>query len=530
MSADGDPRPSTDAAVTFGRREILTLFALGAAVFLLIVVAAGNGVRGTDQYWYLADAESLAERGSAATTTIFPVGILGPGGTLAPPFVHNALGVYLAGVAATLLGGYWGWIAVNVAATFATSVLIFLAARTVARRWAAFVCAALYPLLPVVFWHMTQPLVEISAAFFAALAIWLLAIAGDRTIRWLGVVGAVGLLYLARESYLPLLLAVPIGFLLVRLSERRTGLATTVPPTALLSVAAIGIVWLGRVLLPGDNVSFSFARLVRTAVPGLTDNMWFNFDLSAANLADRLPFSWDLLPDKFVGHMAQQFVLFDSPGEAAFYWTFNVLALVAVVMLWRRWGDPRQRRLIVAALAFVAVQFATITLFQNQIRYTVPALPGLIVVLAIAISGVPWLVRTVGRRPLAAIALMTVIALVPNLAIGLVQRREATAFSVVEQEARRVWDAHVDATEPVVIVYSDRPQVLAYAADRRPTLFVSEAYSAAEYDRLRAAFPGRWLLAPAGSPAIEGLGAGAVPAVESIDVFGVEWGLHQLPD
>jgi hypothetical protein len=47
------------------------------------------------QYWYLEDVKTLVRDGTTTTDTIFPVGLLGPGGTMST-FIHNVLSTYLA--------------------------------------------------------------------------------------------------------------------------------------------------------------------------------------------------------------------------------------------------------------------------------------------------------------------------------------------------------------------------------------------------------------------------------------------------
>ena len=493
----------------------------------LVVFATAAGVRGSDQYWYLSDAERLARYGVATTMTLFPVGLLGPAGTLSPPFIHNVLSTYLAGGLAVALGGYGGWIALNVAAVLATSLLIFLTARRVASDWAAIIVAVLYPLLPVIFWHTTQPLTEASTALFAALALYLLGRAGEAPSRWLAVVGATGLLYFCRDSYLPLLLAVPVGYLVTRVHQDRGHLRAALPPTVLLGLGVVVVLLLGQALFPADNVAFSYSRLVQTAVPGMTDNMWFNFDLSNANIADTAPIRWDLLPGKLLGHLTDQVVGFESLPIGVFYWTFNLLALVAAAMLWRTRHQPDRLRLVIAALGFVAVHLVTITLFQNEVRYTVPAIPGLLVVSAMALSDIPWLARLVAPRTLLVVAVLIVVALIPDVWIARVQRADAATYGAVEAAARDVWDANVDPGASAMIVYADRSQVIAYAAGQRSMLYISSSYSKADLERLRSVFPTHWLLAPIDSSVITSIGASQTP-VATLHGIGVDWGLFRL--
>ena len=525
MSPDSRIRPS---AVALPRWIFATSFTI--AVVALSVYAASAGVRGSDQYWYLADVETLASGHGVVTNTVFPVGLLGPGGTLTPPFIHNVLSIYLASLPATVVGPLGGWFVLNVGASLATAWLIYLTARTVASEWAALICGVLYPLLPVTFWHVTQPLTEASTALFAALAIFLLSVAGTQFTRWMAVVGAVGLLYASRESYLPLLMAVPVGFLVVRAREQPGHLRRALAPTVGIVAAAIAVVVMAQVMFGADNVRFSYTRLLHTAVPGQTNNMWLNFDLSPSNLADRLPFDVGLLVSKAVGHLAEQFVRFDSLPFALFYWTFNILTVVAFVMLWRCRDRPAQMRLVVAALSMVAIHGITLLLFQNQARYTVPALPGLLVVLAIAISGIPVLAARIAPRPIAGAVVLAILALGPTYALAQIERSDAFAYGQTQLAAQTLFEQYLAPSDTAMIVYDGTPQVLAYAARPRTILYVSPDYKPADYKRLIAAFPTRWLLAPTVSRALDGLLRGSPTPVGTINALGQTWGLYRIGD
>jgi hypothetical protein len=510
------------------RRTWLALLALGLVVAGLTAVAAGGGVRGSDQYWYTADVETLIRTGVSSTNTVFPVGLLGPSHVLPPPFIHNVLSLYLAALPALAFGPYGGWLILNLVATLSTAALIFLAARTVASRWAALACAVLYPFLPITFWYTAQPLSEASTSLFAALAIYLLAIAGRRAGLWLALVGALGLLYLSRESYLPLLWAAPIGFLLMRIHEDGGRVRAALIPTAVIAAASMAVVAVAGLAFANDNVRFSYTRLIHAAVPGSTSNMWFNFDLSAANIADQLPFDPGLVAAKLGQDLLEQFVRFDSAAFALFYWTFNGLTLVAIVMLWRRRHRVAQLRFIIGALSFVAVHVITIAIFQNQARYLVPALPGLLVVLAIAIDGVPSFARRLRDRPTAIIVGLAIVALAPMAALAVTSRREGLDQAVVERDTRQLLDARIPDVEPLLIAYEGNPQVFAYAARPRLVLYLWPDYAVADVDRLLRAFPSRWLLAPSNSSLLTTLGS-AVDAAAG-DIYGADghWVLYHL--
>ena len=522
-------------ATGWGRWTWLALLAFGVVFVALTVVAATGGVRGSDQYWYVADVETLVRDHTLATNTVLPVALMGPERMLPPPFIHNVLSLYLAALPALAVGSYAGWLVLNVLATLATAALIYLAARTVASRWAALTCAVLYPALPVVFWHTAQPLSEASTSLFAALAIYVLAIAGKRTIRWVALVGALGLVYLSRESYLPLLLLTPVWFGILKLREPGARARDAIGPILVVAIAPVVVLAGAGIVFAADNVRFSYTRLLHSAVPGATppdsaSNMWFNFDLSAANLADRMPFDAGLVVTKLTHNIVDQVLQFDSPAFALFFWIFNVLTIVALVMLWRCRHRPREARLVIAALGFVAVHIATIALFQDQARYTVPAIPGLLVVLAIALSDVPALERRLRDRTTAIVVVVTIAAVVPMTALAYVSRRDGIEQGAVERATAALLDAHLAPSDPLLIAYDGTPQVLAYAARPRQALYLWPDYTGEEVAGLRSAFPSRWLLAPARSRLLETLGVQAADASGEVDVLGDPWVLVHLDD
>jgi hypothetical protein len=519
-------------SITVYRRiPVVTLLWIVAivATITLVCYAGAGGLRGSDQYWYVADAEMLARHHTVQTNNVFPVGLLSARSTLPPPFVHNVLSIYLAATFSTVMGGMWAWLTVNVVSTFATAGLIWLAASRVAQPLAAGVAAFAYPVLPIVFWQTAQPLAEASTALFAAIVMYTLAVAGTSGWRWLLVVIAAGLLYLSRESYLLLLLIAPIGFLLSRLTEHKVNGWRAVFPTATLAVVAALIAYGGQKLLFSNiNVEYGYTRLLHSAIPDLTDNMFLNFNLSPENLENRLPFSSELLVLKLKGALAAQFFKFDTLADAGFYWTFNVLALIACVVLWRCRHKSFERRLCLGALAYVGVHFLTITVFQNQFRYLVPAIPGLLVAASIAITAAVSVLRTIERRLLS----VMIVLLASTLPVNAVLARLLHVDGTREHDIRITTESLVDQwllpNQPLLVAYATGYQLFAYAARPRLVLFFEPSYSPKEARPLLAAFNGRFLLAPEDSRAIATLKATPIEGATPIVAFEARWRLYRI--
>ena len=88
---------------------LLLLPILGTAVLISVAFAA-SGVRGTDQYWYLADVLTLIEGGDPLSNLYFPRAVLD--GT-ANYFAHSGPSLHLSAMVGKIVGPYNGWLVVN---------------------------------------------------------------------------------------------------------------------------------------------------------------------------------------------------------------------------------------------------------------------------------------------------------------------------------------------------------------------------------------------------------------------------------
>src|SRR5262245_9247276 len=156
----------------WSRASVLLAVAV-AAIFIVLVWVGTSGVRGSDQYWYVADVESLIDGHGVQTNEIYPVTVRYEVGTLHRPFVHHILNTYGVALPALHFGSYGCWIAVNLASSLLTSFLIFCTVvRFTDSRTAALAVSASYLLLPLTVWLTTQPLAEASIAPLVALTVY----------------------------------------------------------------------------------------------------------------------------------------------------------------------------------------------------------------------------------------------------------------------------------------------------------------------------------------------------------------------
>ncbi len=498
-------------------------------VLLLAYVGLAGGVRGTDQYWYAADAEALGRHFSLRSNNVFPATLFSPGAVLPPYFKHDILSVWLAAVPTFFVGSAWGWLLLNLAATAGSAFLIRAAARRVASPVAADLCALAYIVMPLTLWQAAQPLAETSITFFAALALYFLARAGRSLAGWMLMTLALGGLYFSRQSYLPVLLLATPAFLLLCLGSEPHAWRRALWQGLVLGVTTIVLYGLAHVMFSHENVDHSYTRLLYTNVPGVSDNMSLNFDMSSANLQDTLHWDPKIFLLKLGRNLDEQFFLFANPVEAFFYWSFNLLTLIALWMLWRCRRRPEERLLLLAALVPVGVHLLTIVLFQNQFRYLLPAFPGLLIALAIALSEWDPLRRRLERHAMPVMAVVLLVSLLPNIALGALLHREMAAERQIRAQATALFDRSVPPDGQMIVAYHKGYLMFGYAARPRLVLFVDPTYDAEAFGRLRERFKAGYVFAPVGSPFTAMLSAKPIDAAAPIDAFGTPWQLYSLP-
>ena len=468
-------------------RRLQLVLVLAAVVFVGWAVWGAAGVRGTDQYWYVADVASLVEGRGVQTNHVYP-NVVRDGLEGRPPFVHNILPVYLAAVPALVVGPYAGWIVLNVGCALLAAALIFLTARRLAASAAGAAAGVLFLALPVTLWQATQPLAEASISALVALAVYQYVTAGTDIRRWGGVLGTAALLYFARPTFVVLLPLVPLGYLA---AVRRAG--SGFPKKGW---AGAGLLFAGAVLA---------WRLVPVLFPAYQTVSYVGA-IGGAARGDLLflPPPESISPDILWRQIREaariQFAQANAVGLGIF-WPFTILALSGLAAATRA-RTPEERRLARAVWLLMAVHVATAVLFRNQFRYTLVATPPLLV--AVAVFGFRSDVWTPGRMTVAALGLL-MLALPAQWATA----RAARVGAHVEQRARLDLRALVDRCLPgdAVTLVAYHPETghaaigVGYALRPRLVVYIHpEMTPPDEAAALAQRVGARWLLAPSGSP------------------------------
>ena len=493
---------------------------LAAALCALagLVIASAGGVRGSDQFWYVAEVESIARGDGAVTNTIYPNPLLRR--QAAPPYrpIHHNPLLYLVAPLAGLIGGYAAWLACNLACAVAIALLLRALLLPRVGETPANLAAAVFAVLPATFWQASQPLADAWIALLVMLCIWSLCRAGEAAWRWPVTWACLLTAALCREFFALPLLLLPGLYLLWSEGRlrRRVGWAVAMLAGAALALAAKGP------LFP-QQLEFSPAAAWRQLATRAPD-MFLYFDLESAPRASLGELLWSAAHR--LARALREHLL--PPWRQT---VFNALALVAMSG-WsarRRAGMPP--RLLPILTGLLLLHLVVITTQHASFRYcfviTAPLMVAAVVVLA------PRL-RPAGLG-LWLWAAVLVGSLAVDLALAEKNRREGRAVGRLVAASREALGGVVGPGEAVAFEAVGLGPGIWYlwaghALPESPVIYLDPdfPYDQETYDRLRRQSGATWLICRRESPLRADLRADAEP-VASLPAPAAGWEVYRLP-
>jgi len=143
------------------RSSQLFIIGLAAFVALCAVQYGSNGVRGTDQYWYVADVDRLANDQPPVTNNYFPGPMLRNGAVPESNFImHNGPMLHIVSFLKNFGSSYNVWIVINTLCHFIVAGCIWMAARRISNPTISALTTAAYLLSPIAIWQTINPLLE----------------------------------------------------------------------------------------------------------------------------------------------------------------------------------------------------------------------------------------------------------------------------------------------------------------------------------------------------------------------------------
>ena len=151
------------------RIHLVTIILVGA-----LVLYGSNGLRGTDQYWYIGDTQSIINGDTSSTTTIFfPGPLIRDQAIQRTNYVlHNSFMLPMAAYVGQITGAYAGWITLNFIFHVLISVCIFYSGKRFLDECQASWLACLYLVTPIAVWQTINPLLEMSFAAITGLCVY----------------------------------------------------------------------------------------------------------------------------------------------------------------------------------------------------------------------------------------------------------------------------------------------------------------------------------------------------------------------
>ena len=454
--------------------------ALALLVISACVFASSSHTRGTDQFWYVADVESLV-RGQHVTNNIFPANLATPG-PLPGRFLHNSIALYMVAPLAALWGGQRGWLATNLLCTYGLGLIVFVSLREVSTRAAALV-ASVFLLLPMTVWLTCNALSEPICALLATGCLFVWVQAKGPLGRGLFVLAAVAAA-LAKDN-LALLLLVPIAGLWLgrRKGSRRFGTAMYAGGLSALGFAIFAAL---RTTVFTENIRYSLAARLISNVPPKNDNMAPYFLSSAPT------FEWALFWEKLARNLPA--LARFGPAEAPFFLPFYALLGLFLWCLVRNWkgleADCKEARASVVTIVLLLSHFATALFFQNAARYTHFAIPSLLISTALLVRWTERKVQVLG---------VCVACLIPvALVLAFQVRKEGMQEFVETKRIEQLVDSQLTEGTPLLVVRNGFSFIeAAFALRPRASLIIEQTDFCEQLQLYRTRFDVRYVFGPA---------------------------------
>lgn len=498
---------------------IITLFVILA--YVCIVWFGASGVRGSDQYWYVADVQSLIDGRGVQSNNVFPVSVIENVENIPRPFVHNTPNIYLPVLPGKIMGAYHGWIFINIISSLLTSLLIYKIIKRFVNYRYALLSALIYLLLPAVTVASLQPLLEVSIAPLVGLVIYLYLDSKDNFSRWLLLTITATVLILCRESFLPLLILIPIAYLF------QQGIKTKylIRSSVLLLVGLLILTLTKHLFQP--NVSVPILRTITNAVPGRTTNMDAYF-----NLANQ-PLSFSVLMEslwiKGIYGLKQQFLTLNKEG-LLFYLPFNLMIIGSLIPLIKSNKALLRNKVIISTYTLVAIHFLTIVIMQKQYRYMLPTLPALVMTTGLLISNYDVLTKfTKFKFKFTHLVLCFIIVLIPiNSVIAYSNFKEGNEAKVNHNILQSFYSAQIGNEDNVMVEATNDYLMQGYLLRPRTVLFFNKSYEPNQYQTLIKKMAIKWLICENNSPVLKLINEPTTEKVQVLPPPYEKYGLYEI--
>lgn len=442
---------------TLDWKPVLVFVSIAAC---LVLWFGSEGVRGTDQYWYLGDVETLAEHKPPLTNIVYPGKLLRESaGEVSPNyFMHNGPFIAVAAFIGKFFSPYSGWMLLNFVSHFVVAGTIFFVCRIYTTASIAGWVTALYLVSPIAIWQSLNMLQE--QIYAGCLAVCLAGFAYRSKWQWQVVL--VAALAIGTLSH-------PLFFLLANFYLFYCAVTLMKAPSYLRGsgIVLVGIVIYAAQYFKGVIFPSSFQpdmqSIVAGAVPGVSNMLWHQ--------SDRLePVSISLLLDKLSFALRAHFL---QPRNWPLYLYTNIAIVAGFYLFFFRLRVYRE--LLFAACLCLGAYVGLLVLMQTQVRYQQIVAAATFVVIGLAIYDLRHLVKPWQAKALGVMLLTLNIGIAAVMAIK--ARKEARAEAAdLAYVMDSVSDIAIDKRMLLLDLNLEPELRLSYAFRPRQTLIVKREF------------------------------------------------------
>lgn len=352
--------------------DMLLLFSV-LATLVLVYFSSSAGLRGSDQYQYSADAQTLRNNQPPLTNLFFPAKIVRNQAVQEDTnfFSHNGPLLHFVAKTTHYFDIQTSWVLLNCLFHIITALAIYSVARSLTSRSIATAVTALYFASPIAFWQVSNALQE---QFFSALVA--MCLIGYYFNKNLTLAALLPLCYFIGSLSHPIFVLTGLlhGLSMVILSPIKRDYSHTA--IGLLVLASIFVaLTLGKQWFP-TQFQPGMKEIITSAIPNYS-NMVYHFVPAPPDITS------DLLLNKLIAAVKKQFF---SIKDAPFFMFTNIAGFGLLYLLHASVIKRSVNFYLIAPLAILfGAYIGIIVLQQNHARFQQIVSPATFLVIALVI-------------------------------------------------------------------------------------------------------------------------------------------------
>lgn len=417
---------------------------------------SASGIRGSDQYWYVADVDSLIS-GVNKTNHLYSGMIIDNSTYLAKqPFLHNVLTIYMVIPFAIIFGSYIGWIVFNsLSVIIAGIILLLVVDRITGKSILGLYAFGIFLLNPLTIWLASQPLVEASVTPFIAAVVAICGIGVLNVNKYLIIIILLSIANMIRGVFLPAIIFIPFIYLLTNYKiEKKIRLFVyfiMLIITALIFTAIKSIIF--------KDLFIGWQGILMNGIPGKSNMIPFLYPQSGS-------VDWYLVFSKFINNIRIQFIP-DDFRLLIFYLPFN---LIYYLLIRGNKTNKTQYQVFYFALILLIIHLITILIAQNEFRYMFIPLP----VALVALIMVFYNKFNISNAMLSFVLLFVVISLfIMSIPLSLQARLDANNDYYSRNLIKQNISKFIQKNDRIVIIRDDTSYSALIAYSLRPIVAIN---------------------------------------------------------